>query len=123
MANGEFVFFNVQVMQDDNYARTSWFTHENNDTVREINLNSANQICCPNPTSSGRSHVLIFFQALNALRSFIFIAYKPAGDELKQLNREIAARTLRSYNFTYKAGVEVRIVQSHYIEKLGKLYL
>ena len=52
-----------------------------------------------------------YTQSLMAFRALLFIAYRPAGEELRNLNTAIAERSASSYGFFYKNGSKVCVVQ------------
>ncbi|OWA50180.1 hypothetical protein BV898_14705 [Hypsibius exemplaris] len=70
--NGEYVFVNIQPSQQVDYGTIDDFRTDLNDT------------------------------SLIAFRSLIFIAYRPAGEELVELNRAVVQRSQALDNTTYK---------------------
>ncbi|OWA54878.1 hypothetical protein BV898_19270 [Hypsibius exemplaris] len=74
LANGEYVFFNVQPSQMEEYGTIGQFAHPFDDSLART------------------------FQSL------FFVTYRPGGDELRKLNSAITKRSAEAYNLRYDEG-------------------
>ncbi|OWA52382.1 hypothetical protein BV898_16837 [Hypsibius exemplaris] len=81
VANGDYVFLNLQPLQGETYGATSHFALDDN----EHNISSG---------------------ILKAFRSLLFIAYHPVTQEARQLSSAIARRSEQLFNVPIKNGSE-----------------